>query len=210
MRKYLTALKNHAATLIPMIVLLLIGFTATAHAADAVTPPDGSLLDVARPVYDAIMAGHYIASVALALVLGVALLKRYTGNTSKLGKFVHGDIGGALTTFAVSFFGAIATATLATGSGWAGLSLSVLKVSSGVAVAAIGGYTIIKKLVIPLLKPIAAKAPAWMQPVFSILFWAFDKPDATTTATDAGNAAVAASPAQGTTAVTGDKPTEIS
>ncbi len=66
-----------------------------------------------------------------------------------------------------------------------------------------------KNLIIePLLKPLAAKAPAWMQPLFQLVFWVFDKPSAVATAEAAGKAAVAAAPGAGIAAVAG-KPTEV-
>lgn len=195
-------------TVLSLAVLALLAFTVSAHAADAVTPPGDSWLDLARPVFDAIKGGHYIAAAALALVLSVGLLKLYAKKIPKVGEWldtaVHTDVGGTLTTFAMSFGGALATATMATGSGWSGLSLSVLKMSGLVGLTAIGGYVGIKKLLIPLLKKIAPKCPAWTQPLFAAVFWLFDKPDPVAEAEGAGNDAVAANPAPGSTKITGE------
>ena len=73
--------------------VLLTGFVVSAHAAQMASPDNGNLLDLARPVFDQIMAGHYIAAAAFALVLSVALVKRYA--PGKLGEFVHSDMGGS-------------------------------------------------------------------------------------------------------------------
>ncbi len=183
--------------------VLLAGFVMSAHAAQAVAPDDGTLLDLARPIFDEIMKGHYIASAALALILAVALVKRYA--PGKFGTFVHSDAGGSLTTLLMAFGGALATATMG-GAMW---TWGMLPAAGQVAFFAAGGYVLIKKLIVePLLKPLAAKAPAWMQPLFAMVFWAFDRKvsetDALAGAKTAGDTAVLANPAGGVDAVTGE------
>ncbi len=42
--------------------VFLLTFTTVAHAAAAAEPADGSLLDLARPIYDAFLHGQYIYS----------------------------------------------------------------------------------------------------------------------------------------------------
>lgn len=186
--------------------VVLLGFTVSAHAAGAVSPDDGNLLDLARPVFDEVMKGHYIAATALALILAVALVKRYAPGS--IGKFVHSDMGGSLTTMLMAMAGAVATATV----GGAAFSWGILTTALTVGIAAMGGYTAIKRLVIePLLRPLAAKAPAWAQPIFSLVLWIFDRrfqDDPVKTAEAAGNAAVAASPSTGADAVAG-QPTDL-
>lgn len=186
-----------------LVVIALLFFGGTAFAADAVAPTDASITDLAKPVYDAFAAGHYMAAAALALVLSVALLKRYSG-TGKVGTFVHSDVGGALTTLTMAFFGAIATATAA-GATW---HWSMLSTAGYVAFIAAGGYALVKKLVVPLLKKLQPKLPAWTAPFFTLVYFIFDKPDAITTAVKAGDDAVKATPATGADGVTG-KPTDV-
>lgn len=190
-------------SLLALVTIMLLCFAGTAFAADAVAPPDASLQDLAAPVYNAIAAGHYLAATALALVLTVALVKRYAG-TGKVGTFVHSDVGGALTTLAMAFFGAIATATAA-GATW---HWSMLGTAGLVAFTAAGGYALVKKLVIPLLKKLEPKLPAWTAPIFALVFFVFDKPDAIEQATKAGDDAIRATPATGADGVTG-KPTDV-
>lgn len=189
------------ATLMLAAFLALFAFAGTAFAAGEVTPNDGSLLDLARPVFDQVMAGHYFAATCLALVLAVALLKRYA-TTGKVGTFVHSDVGGLATTFAMAFFGAAATAAIAGGS-W---SWALIRTAGGVGAAAIGGYTAAKILYAKLTESAwyAAKAPAWLKPIVALFGFVLDKPSAVKNAQAAGDAAVKANPAPGA-----GKPTEV-
>lgn len=179
--------------------VVLAGFLFSAHASNTVAE-DGNLLDLARPIFDQVMAGHYVAAAALALVFSVALVKRYA--PGKFGTFVHSDPGGALTTLLMSFGGALATATMG-GAAW---SLGMMWMALGVGFAAMGGYTAIKRLVIePFLRPLMAKAPGWMQPVFAMVMWIFDRnPAVVAKAEAAGTLAVAEKPAPGPASVAGD------
>lgn len=179
-----------------IVGVMLTGFLVSAHAAQAVAPEDGNLLDLARPIFDEIMKGHYTAAAALALVLSVALVKKYA--PGKAGQFVHSDPGGALTTLLMSFGGALATATMG-GAAW---SWGMMWTAGSIAFSAAGGYVLFKKLLVePILKPLSKKTPMWMAPVWSIVFFLFDKKiseaEALKQATDAGAAAVAAKPATG-------------
>lgn len=180
--------------------VLLTGFLVSAHAASTVAPDEGNLLDLARPIFDQIMAGHYIAAASFSLVLTVALVKRYV--PAKFASYVRSDAGGALTTLLMAFGGALATATMG-GAPW---TWAMCWTALGVGVTAMGGYTAIKKLFVePILRPLMAKAPAWAQPLFALVMWIFDKPTmATAKATAAGTLAVAQNPGTGANAVTGE------
>lgn len=177
--------------------VLLAGFVVSANATSTVSPDDGSLLDLARPIFDEIMKGHYIAAAALGLIFSVALIKRYA--PGKFGAFVHSDAGGSLTTLLMSFGGALATATMG-GAAW---TWGMLPAAGKVAFFAAGGYVLLKKLIVePLLKPLSMKTPAWMMPMWGLLFFVFDKKvseaDALAGAKAAGDTAVLANPATGT------------
>lgn len=180
----------------------LVGFTASAHAAEAVVD-DGNLVELARPVFDEIMKGNYVAASALTLVLLVALVKRYA--PGKFGQFVHSDVGGALTTLLMSFGGALATATMG-GAAW---SWGMFWAAGGIALTAAGGYSLIKKLIVePLLRPLMSKLPAWARPILAMVMWVFDKPttsaQAIKAAEVAGDVAVITNPATGADGVTGE------
>lgn len=192
---------------IPFIVfmsLLLIGFVGTAFAASAIAPDDqSSLLDFIRPAYDAIMAGHYMAGAALALVFALAAFKRYA--PGKLHDFAVSDAGGALCALGISFFGAVATATMA-GEGWGGLSVDVAIMSGKVAFMAAGGYVLIKKLiVVPLMESnwYQTKAPGWLKSVITIVLWAFMSKSIEEKTDEVGAEALKDNPSAGANGVVG-------
>ncbi len=196
------------------ILSFLVAFTGTAFALSAVSSgattqvasTEPSWLDLARPVYAAFASGHYALTGALVVILVVALLKRYVD-----AAWMHSDWGGSLLALVASMATSL---SLALALPDAHLTLSSLKIALFVGVTAAGGYAMIKNLLVtPLLKPLAAKAPAWMQPGFQLVFWVFDhqtaaKENVAANAVAAGNAAVAAAPAAGAAGVTGT-PTEI-
>lgn len=189
------------------LLVLFFGFTASAMAAGAAAPEDGSLLDLLKPVIDAFKGGHHLEAGMLALVLAVAALKRYAPEKYGISKFVHGDVGGTLLTLVGSFGGAMAT-TLAAGDS---PSWAMSKTALMIAVGAAGGYAMVKKLVVEPLRNsdwYQTKAPSWLKAILSVVMWVFDKPDPTAQAERAGNAAVADKPASGVEGVVG-KPTDV-
>lgn len=193
---------------LPLAVALALigiaGFGVVAYAADTATPADSqSILDLLKPVYDAFAGGHYAFAAALLTIALVALAKRYLGD--KL-PWLHSDAGGTCTALLMAGAGALATGLAAPG---ATVTLALMKSAFLVGIGAAGGYAALKNLLVdPILKPLAAKAPAWAQPLFAVLFFFFDKPDAAAAATKAGDAAVAAKPAAGVVGVTG-APTDV-
>lgn len=199
-------MKKLTIWLLGILAVLLTG-GGFAFAAEAADPNASSSFDAAKTIFDAFSGGHYAYAAALGLILGVALIKRYLG--PKIS-WLHSDVGGTSLTLAGAFATAMAAGLAAP---TATITWGLMKTALMVGVGAAGGYTVLKKLIVePLLKPLQAKLPAWAQPIFSIVLWIFDKPDQAAAeeaaATSAGNAAVAANPGQGVTAVTG-QPTEI-
>lgn len=185
----------------------LLSFGGIAFAADAVDPSQSASVDIAKSIFNAFSGGHYAYAAAMGLILGVALVKRYLGPKVP---WLHSDIGGTALTLSGAFGTALAAGLAAP---TASVTWSLVKTSLLVGVGAAGGYSVIKKLIIePLIKPLQAKLPAWAQPMFSVVLWIFDKPEAAAVAeqdaSKAGDAAVAANPGQGASAVLG-KPTEI-
>jgi hypothetical protein len=196
---------------LPTLALLglvaLVSFGATAIAADAATSSteSSSLLDLLKPVYDAFAGGHYAYAAALGVIAAVALVKRYAG-TGKFGAFVHSDAGGSLMALLMAGAGAMASGLAAPD---AHVTWSLLKTAMLVGAGAAGGYALLKNLLVdPILKPLSKKAPAWMQPLFALLFMFFDHgaagEAALAKAEAAGDAAVAAKPGEGIAAVTGE------
>lgn len=178
------------------VLALMFSMTASAFAAGATLPEDGSWLDFAKLVWDAFSKGQHLYAGSIALFAAMVLLKRYA--PGKVGDFVHGDVGGPLTVLVMSFAASISS-SLADGSG---LTLAMAKSALAIAVGASGGYTLLKKLIVePLLKPLAAKAPAWAKPIFALVFWFFDQKSPTEKAEAAGETAVKAAPGEGVKSV---------
>lgn len=200
-------LRKYFFLLPSLLMLAFLGFFSAAHAATAVASDDASIVDLARPVYDAFLNHQYGLMVCLLVILVVALMKRYLGDKIP---FLHTDTGGSI----LVLVGATATAA---GAGFATpgahFTLALMKSALLVGITAAGGFAMLKNLLVdPILKPLAAKAPAWAQPLFSVLFFAFDhgtSADATIAkAVVVGTDAVAAAPGAGSAAVVGT-PTDV-
>lgn len=199
-------------TVLVFALVALISFTATAFAAGTVDPAgDGSALaEMARPIYDAVMHGQYWLAASLALVFVVALLGKYADKIpawlggKTIAKLAGSDPGRAVLVLLGSFGGAVATGLTAAGSSamtWA-LAWTALKVAVGAA----GVYSLAKKL----LAPLVAKAPPWVQAVFRLVTWAFERSlkDPVKEAEAAGQAAVEAEPPTGAAGIVG-KPRDV-
>ena len=192
---------------LPLVLVLvftgLFAFGATAFAADQVASSSSSILDLAKPVYEAFSGGHYAYAGALLVVLIVALTKRYLGDRVK---WLHSDAGGSAMALVAAMATAFAAGLAAPG---AHLTWGLTKTALLVGIGAAGGFAVLKNLVVePLLQPLQKKFP-WMQPVLSLVLWIFDhgpmaaQVQAETKAVAAGAAAVAAKPAQGVAGVVG-------
>lgn len=178
--------------------VFLIALTGAAWAATVASPDDGNLIDLARPVFEAIVSGKPGVASGLALVFLAAVARRYGG---KRWAFLNTDAGGALLVLVGSFGGFLAAAL----TGGASFSLSMVYKVIAMAVSAAGGYSLVKRLIIePIVRPLMKRAPAWMQPIFALIMWVFDKPDPVAEAVAAGDAAVAAKPPTGSAGVVGD------
>jgi hypothetical protein len=184
------------------VIALVISFGGVALAADAIDPSTGSA-DLAKSIYAAFAGGHYAYCASLFAILAVALTKRYLGPRVP---WLHSDVGGT----SLVLTGSVATAMAAGLAGGGPLTYALAKSALLVGIGAAGGFTVLKRLVIePVLRPLAARAPAWMQPIFSMILWIFDKPDPIGAAEQAGNAATAAAPAAGAASTVGSS-TEVS
>lgn len=194
MKKYTKAIYTGAAA----ILIGLVAFTATAFAATAAAPDDGSLLDLLKPVVSAVTSGEYVYASALALVLVVAAIRKYG---SERVKFFATEAGAAVLVLAGSFASAIAT-TLGNGGS---LSYDTARAAALIAVAAAGGFAIAKELVFkPLIAKYGHKLPRWAQPVLALVSWVFDRPTRIETAESAGEKAVESKPSNGVSGVVGE------
>lgn len=195
--------------LTPLTVLacLLVPFMATSFAASAATPDDGTLLDLIKPVWEAITGKHYWLACAAGLVAGIALVKKYA--PASVRKYTDSDVGGSLMVVGLAFGGAlVASLSGATAVPMSGaLAIAALKV----ALVTAGGYSLIRKLVVdPLLasKWYQDKAPAWLKSVLGIVTWVYSKPDVAAEAEKAGDDAVKNNPSPGADGPAG-KPTDL-
>jgi hypothetical protein len=191
-----------------LFALFALAFTATATGATALSPDDGTLLDLARPVFDAVMHGQYWLGASLALVLAVAAFKRYAP-AGALQDFAHSNAGASLLVLLGSFGGALATALLAVGSN--GITLALAWTALKVALVAAGGYTLLKNVIVdPLMASswYQTSAPEWLKSIMMLLLWVFLKPSPVVAAADAGNTAVNENPPTGADGSTGT-PTDL-
>lgn len=186
------------STFVLTLVVAYLAFMGAALAGNAVTPEDGSILDYAKPVFDAIMHGQGWLAAALALVLLVTATKRYSSKIPVIGPkvsaFVNGQYGQPLSVLLLSFGGAVATALAA---GGAVMTAALAWTAFKIAIGAAGGYSLLKALLAPLVAKLGAKAPAWMKPLFDLVLWVFSKPTAIEKAEKAGDEAVASTPTTG-------------
>lgn len=180
------------------VLCLLAAFTGTAFAAGS--SPDGqSLLDFAKPIFDAVVHGQWWAAAAAAVVLGCALARKHMPAHWTTG--VKGDIIGTASAFIVAFFGAIGTWFVAPG---AVMSAAVALTALKVGVAAIGGYNILHKLATWAIA--SGKLPAWALPILTLVTKLIGS-NAVEKAQADGDKAVAADPPKGMTG--GDKVIEV-
>ncbi len=188
----------------------LLSFATVAYAAAEVAPGDGSIVDLARPVYDALMAHQYGLMVTALIVLLVALARRWA--PGRLGVFLHSDAGGALAALVAGAATAVGAALAVPG---AHLTFGVVKGGVIAGIAAAGGYAVLKHLFVePVLQKLVPLAPSWLQPLLQVVLSIFDHSTApppaevVAAATAAGAAAVATSPARGSVGVVGI-PTQV-
>lgn len=173
-----------------VIILAFLGtFTATAFAADAVTPVNGSLMDYAKPIFDAVMHGQLWLGASLAVVLLCAAARKYM--PAKWTEGTRGDITGVGLAFLMAFASALAAALATPG---AAVSLALMATAGKVGLGAIGGWTILHK-VLGWLADWKAM-PSWLRALLALVGSVIGS-DAITKAQAAGDAAVKASPATG-------------
>jgi hypothetical protein len=181
---------------------LLVAMTGTVFASTGAA--EVGIVDLLEPVYRAIVGGQYWAAAALALVAAVALARRYG---VKYLPFLGTDAGGTLLLFVGSFAGALGTALLAMGT--AGPSLAMVKAAFWIAFAAGGGYTAVKRLVVPVFVYLETVSPAWLRPLWALVVAVLGKvtgaPSAKTVAEaeKVGEDAVKADPDKGAAGVIG-------
>ena len=180
---------RHVLGILSVAIIFVGAFAGVAHA-----EPE-ALLDLAKPVLAAVMSGQYAYAAALALVFAVAAARRYGGARVP---FLRSDAGGALLAVGGAFAGALATSIAASGA----ISIGLLWSALGVAVAAGGGYSLIKRLIVtPVLEPLAARGGV-LGAVLGVVLWVF-RSNPVGVAEAAGANAVAAKPSAGVIGIVG-------
>ena len=170
-----------------LILIFLGGFTGTALAADIANDPATS--EALRQIFDAVVHGQWWAAAAASVIGVCAAIRRYMPESWKAG--AKGDMTGVALAFATAFAGAIATWAVAPG---AAMSLAVLLTATKVGAVAIGGFTILHKVIGWLVA--WDKLPVPVAAILKIIA-ALIGSSAVKRAEAAGRAAVAASPAPG-------------
>ena len=154
--------------------------------------------DLFSPILAAIKGGQYFPAAALALVLAVAMARKYG---AKRWPILRGDTASVVMTFAGAFGAAAASA------GFAGVAMSgALSAAFGLAVTAAGGYAMLAKFALPFADKLAEKYKV-LAPVNALLHWMIDRKTTAAkkieTAEKAGNEAVAKNPGKGAAAILG-------
>lgn len=169
----------------------LFGFAAMGAAAQPVPGETDALGDLLRQLFESFSKGQTALAGVLALILAVRLVREYVAPKVP---WLRSDVGGASSLLLLAFAGSLASALVAGSALSWPLAWGALKL----AVAAAGGYTLVRRLLLPLLEKIPM--PAWLKSVLNAALYMFGKPgeSALAAAAQAGDDAVAASPPAGT------------
>ncbi len=200
MNKLLTYLSIPVTLVVTWFLFFMASPAAASTGAD-----DAPIMELAKPVWEAITQERWWLAASLALVLAVAAFKRYAPGRAK--EFANSDAGGALLVLLGSFGAGLASGLMAVGTN--AISWVLVYAAVKVAIVAAGGYSLVKKLIIePLIKPNMHRFPPWLQSTLTMVMWIFERP-AVEAAEKAGDVAVAADPAGGVADVVGE-PKELS
>jgi hypothetical protein len=174
------------------VVLAFFG-ASIAFAASSSAPDDAALLDLLRPIVEAVGKGEFALAGAFGVIFAVAATKRYLPDRFG-GKFARSDLGGMLSAFLYAGAGSVAT-TIVAGAPFSGsVALAAVKFGMG----AIGGFVALHKLATALVatKWWNEKAPGWLRATVSTIL-AIIGSNAASKAKTAGEKAVADKPAAG-------------
>lgn len=177
-----------ALSYLAVALAFVLAFFGVAAAQGAAGGEDGSLIDLARPVLEALVSGEPGLATALALVFAAAAARRYLAPRVP---FLASDVGGSVLVL-VSAFGAAMAAAITGGASW---SPDLAWKALAIAVPAAGGYSLLK----PVIKALEARFP-WLAKITRLVSWVFDKPPSPVIEAEAaGDAALAAKPPTGAT-----------
>lgn len=189
---------SRVAAVAGIALMLLISFAGVSFAAGEAAGDDQSLLELAKPVLDAIVHGQYWIGAAAGVVLAVALARKYVPKDSRPGKLLASELGGMVCAALIAFGGAMTNSLVALGIKVP--TAAVFTTAGKVAFAAVGGWMILHKLatVATATKWYQDKAPAWLKAVVAFVLAMIGSNAATKAeATKAGEDAVKADPPKG-------------
>lgn len=176
------------------VVFFLASFVGVAIA----SAQSDQLSELAKPVLEAVLAGDYALATALGVVLVVSLLRRYGGQYVPV--LAHPLVAPILVLLA-SVGGSIATSAAA----GAAVGMVTVWMALKTSLFSAAGYALTK----PYFEFLEGKAPAWLKPLIAplaaILRLVF-KARREAAAKRAGDAAVAANPAEGANVAFKDYP----
>lgn len=156
-------MKNLLSYLVIPIAFLL-SFFGVAAAQSTAGGSESSLLELARPVLEAVVSGKPGLATALALILAAALARRYLAPRVA---FFASDAGASVLVL-LSAFGAAMAAAITGGAQW---SPALTWKALAIAVPAAGGFSLAK----PVIRAIEARYP-WAAKATRLVSWVFDKP----------------------------------
>lgn len=196
---------KQSLAVISIFAIAFLSFGATAAAQNAVLPEDGALLDLARPVWDAIVHGNYFLAAALGVIFLTAAAKKHLPDAWG-GRLVRSELGGMATAFVLAFAGALANTWAAPG---AAMTMAVLLAALKIGAFAVGGWMILHKVALVLVgtKFWQDKMPASVKALVAIILKLIGS-SAIKKAEAAGQKAVDANPPTGLTGVVGE-PTRL-
>ncbi len=174
-----------------------LGYHVASAATSVVVAPDASIMDWVAPAFQALTSGQFAYGTALALIVGIALIKRYSG-----WSWLHTDLGGSV--FAAAFTVATATAAGLAAPG-THITFSLLETAFKTGLFAAGGYVFLKNILMTLIVPhLPARLIQLLQPVLFI-FNGSGKTAAVKVAEAiaAGTAAIELAPSKGVAGVVG-------
>lgn len=179
-----------ALSLIMLCAIFVASFAGAAWASAGGTVGDGSAVgDMLRAVIDAFANGHATEGAFLALVLVVAVARKWG---VKRFPFLATGEGAILLVLVASFATAMAASAAGAGVSWAA-AYGALKIAAGAA----GGYKIVRVVGGLIMRKVSM--PAWLKSAIGSALWLFEKPGAKAIADaeKAGDDAVRKNPAPG-------------
>jgi hypothetical protein len=145
-----------------LVFIGLAGFAGSTAFAQNAAATDPSFNEVTKSIFDAVMHGQWWAAAAYGVILAMIGARKFMPESWKEG--AKGDIIGTAMVFVIAVAGAVGTAALAPG---ATMTAAVFLTALKIGVAAIGGFTVVHKVVGWLAE--WKLLPAWAVPLLKLI-----------------------------------------